>query len=107
MKNFIIEESAMNALMIYGYPGFLSKSKQKRMKLLRLCVVDVDIFADLQVVNGVLQAKVPCNLSKKTTGRNVRKPEGSARFDPQSEEWRQIWVDQSQGQGLRRSKWRK
>ena len=52
------------------------------------------IVADLQVVNGVLQAKVPCNLLKKTTERNVRKPEGSARFDPQSEEWRQIWVDQ-------------
>ena len=59
-----------------------------------MCEVDVDVVTDLQVVDGVLQAKVPCNLPKKTTGRNVRKPEGSARFDPLSEEWRQIWVDQ-------------
>ena len=66
---------------------------------------------------------------------NQRKPEGLARFDPQSAEWRQIWEDQEnerkekekagipmdindtnekrksseqyQGQGLRRSKRRK
>ena len=58
-----------------------------------MCEVDVDVATDLQVVNGVRQAKVPCNLPNKTTERNVRKAEGSARFDPQSEEWRQIWVD--------------
>ena len=56
--------------------------------------VDVEVVDDLQVVDGVLQAKMPCNLPKKTTGRNVRKPEGSARFDPQSAEWREIWEDQ-------------
>ena len=42
----------------------------------------------------MVSARPKCNLPNKTTERNVRKPEGSARFDPQSEEWRQIWVDQ-------------
>ena len=53
--------------------------------------VDVD---DLQVVENVLQAKVPANICKKKTVRTVRKPEGPARFDPQSAEWRQIWEEQ-------------
>ena len=59
-----------------------------------VCEVDVPVVDDLEVVNGVLLAKVPSNVPKKTTGRNVRKPDGSARFDPQSAEWRQIWEDQ-------------
>ena len=59
-----------------------------------MCEVDVNVVDNIQVVDGVLLAKVPSNLPKKRTGRNVRKTEGSARFDPQSAEWRQIWVDQ-------------
>ena len=58
-----------------------------------VCEVDVEVVDNLQIEIGVLQAKVPCNLPKKTTGRNVRKPDGPARFDPRSAEWRQIWED--------------
>ena len=45
-------------------------------------------------------------ISLRRTGRNVRKPEGSARFDPQSAEWRQIWEDQARPAGSRQmSRW--
>ena len=60
------------------------------------------IVADLQVVNGVLQAKVPCNLLKKTTERNVRKPDQNNYTNVKRKS-----SDQSQGQGLRKSKRRK
>ena len=75
------------------------------------------------------QPEAPRNLPKKTTGRNVRKPNGPVRFDPQSEELeikraereemkrrkdqnndtneKRKSSEQSQGQGLRRSKRRK
>ena len=81
-----------DALWLSWLPHKIDTEKDETVEI--VCEVDVDVATDLQVVNGFRQAKVPCNLPNKTTERNVRKPEGSARFDPQSEEWRQIWVDQ-------------
>ena len=88
MKNFITEESAMNALMLYGYPGFLSKSKQKRMKLLRLCVRLISMLL-LTSRSAMVSTRPKC----RAISQRKRLEEMSARFDPQSEEWRQIWVD--------------
>ena len=76
-----------DALWLSWLPHKIETEKDETVEI--VCEVCVDVATDLQVVNGVRQAKVPCNLPNKTTERNVRKPEGSARFDPQSEEWRQ------------------
>ena len=58
-----------------------------------LNLADVEVCDNLQVVDSFLQAEVPTNIQKKKTGCTVRKPQGSARFDPQSQERRQIWED--------------
>ena len=55
-----------------------------------------------EVLDRFFTDKTPSNLQKKQTARKVRKPEGSARFDPLSmerhgmEEWKEIWEDQDQ-----------
>ena len=49
-----------------------------------------------EVLDRFFTDKTPSNLQKKQTARKVRKPEGSARFDPLSAEWREIWEDQDQ-----------
>ena len=49
-----------------------------------------------EVLDRFFTDKTPSNLEKKKTTRKVRKPDGSARFDPLSAEWREIWEDQDQ-----------
>ena len=55
-----------------------------------------------EVLDRFFTDKTPSNLQKKQTARKVRKPEGSARFEPLSmerhgmEEWKEIWEDQDQ-----------
>ena len=49
-----------------------------------------------EVLDRFFADKTPSNLEKKKTTRKVRKPDGSARFDPLSPEWREIWEDQDQ-----------
>ena len=49
-----------------------------------------------EVLDRFFTDKTPSNLQKKQTARKVRKPDGSARFDPLSTEWKEIWEDQDQ-----------
>ena len=59
-----------DALWLSWLPLKIKAEKDETVEI--VCEVDLDVVADLQVGNGVHQAKVPCNLPKKTTGRNVR-----------------------------------
>ena len=62
----------------------------------------LDSMEQQEVLDRFFTDKTPSNLQKKQTARKVRKPEGSARFDPLSmerhgmEEWKEIWEDQDQ-----------
>lgn len=47
-----------------------------------------------EVLDRFFVDKMPANLPKKVTARRVRKPDGSARFDPLSKEWKEIWEEQ-------------
>ena len=49
-----------------------------------------------EILDRFFTDKTPSNLQKKQTARKVRKPDGSARFDPLSTEWKEIWEDQDQ-----------
>ena len=49
-----------------------------------------------EVLDRFFTDKTPSNLEKKKTTRKVKKPEGSARYDPLSPEWKEIWEEQEQ-----------
>ena len=87
-----VRHECSDALWLSWLPLKIEAEKVETVEI--VCEVDVNVVDNIQVVDGVLLAKVPSNFPKKRTGRNVRKTEGSARFDPQSAEWRQIWEDQ-------------
>ena len=50
--------------------------------------------SEQEVLERFFIDKTPSNLETKKTTRKVRKPDGSARFDPLSTEWKDIWEDQ-------------
>ena len=50
--------------------------------------------SEQEVLERFFIDKTPSNLETKKTTRKVRKPDGSARFDPLSTEWKNIWEDQ-------------
>ena len=54
------------------------------------------VETEQEVLDRFFSDKTPSNLQKKQTARKVRKPDGSARFDPLSSEWKEIWQDQEQ-----------
>ena len=51
------------------------------------------IGTEQEAFDLVLQERIPKNLAKRTTKRKVKKPMGPARIDPQSEEYRQIFLE--------------
>ena len=57
---------------------------------LKLDIIELDI----SVIATVPQENTPDSIPKRLTKRRVSKPEGSARYDPQSPEWREIWEGQ-------------
>ena len=89
-----------DALWLSWLPLKIKAEKDETVEI--VCEVDLDVVADLQVGNGVHQAKVPSNLPKKTTEGNVRKPDQNNYTNVKRKS-----SDQSQGQGLRKSKRRK
>ena len=51
----------------------------------------VAIGSEQEAFDHTLQDKLPKNLAKRTTKRKVKQPVGSARIDPQSQEYKEIF----------------
>ena len=56
------------------------------------------IRSEQEAFDLVLQEKIPKNLPKQATKRKVKKPMGSARIDPQSGEYKQIFLENKEAE---------
>ena len=62
------------------------------------------IGTEQEAFDLVLQERIPKNLDKRTTKRKVKKPMGSARIDPQSEEYKQIFLENKEAEEKKEEK---
>ena len=51
------------------------------------------IGSEQEAFDHTLQDKLPKNLAKRTTKREDKQPMGSARIDPQSQEYKEIFLE--------------
>ena len=56
------------------------------------------IGTEQEAFDLVLEEKIPKNLPKQATKRKVKKPMGSARIDPQSGEYKQIFLENKEAE---------